>query len=149
MLKKVFASFLCMFMALGMMPKGVQNVRANEVQPYVIVRDLPISEKQTQVYTATYNGETSNVSIDVTLDYVKHIVGNDVTYDSFHATLKESTPSTPVTSFYVKAYGSPKLSVNIASKKVFVTGEVQIYYRRGTTNVLVKTESYNLTYNLK
>ena len=149
MLKKVFAGLLSLVMAMALLPIGgyLQDVKASEVTPFVIVTNEPMSETKSQNYSVSYSGEsTSSVGIKITLNYIKHTRGSNITYDAVSAKAQPYYAG----SFVVETYGNPKLNVNLASKTVYVTGEVNIYYTRGTTvKYLVATKSYGFEFNLK
>lgn len=145
MSKKFLSGLLSAFMVLGFFSTNILNVNAAQINPKVVVQDLPKTSTKSVTYPASFNGESANAKVSVTLNYMKHVVGTDVSYDSFSSSVSCSSSG----SFTCKKYGEPTMSINRTSKTVVVTGEVQIFYNSGDyVNRLVSTKTYSLTYTL-
>lgn len=149
MLKRVFASILAMFMVLTLCtPTGsALTVKANDVETFgVITEPVTFTKTQSESFSKSYNNESATLYAKVKLTYTKQIIDGTTNYSNVSAKLINSSDG----HFYTRPKGSLTITKYFSSGKVYVSGEVYIYYNNGASyqNVNIGTYAFNLTFTV-
>lgn len=149
MFKKVFACILAMLMVFTLFTPtgGALTVKANDIETFgVITEPVTYNKTQSESFSKSYNNETATLYAKVKLTYTKQVIDGTTNYSNISAQLINSASG----HFYTRPKGSLTITKYLSSGKIYVSGEVYIYYNNGASyqNVNIGTYAFNLTFNV-
>ena len=127
----------------------IENVKANEriSNPYVIITTIPYSEGKTIYKSMSFNGDSAKLPITIHVSYIKHLEGTKVTYSDFsvNTDYKEIDNG-----FSISSANQPKMNINLTTKKITVTEEVDLVYNKGNySNYVFDKYEYKVEFVIK
>lgn len=127
----------------------IENVKANDKisNPYVIITNIPYSEDKTIYKSMSFNGDSAKLPITIHISYIKHLEGTKVTYSDFSVNTNYGYLNNI---FSMKSKGNLKMNVNLTTKKITVTEEVDLVYNKGNySNYVFDQYRYSVEFDIK